>query len=78
MSDIFLPTRHSFENGNTFSGSCGLLRFFLKPTEEEITAEIWHGLFCREKSDIEMTATFPLTDDGIEALRAFLTDHIAV
>ncbi|MEA4964255.1 MAG: hypothetical protein VB055_00325 [Oscillospiraceae bacterium] len=76
MKEIFLPTRHSFENGNTFSGSCGPLRFFLKPADGVITAELWHGLFCREKSELERTESFPLTDEGIDALRSFLTAQI--
>lgn len=29
--EIFIPVLHSFENGNTFSGSCGAMRFFLRP-----------------------------------------------
>ena len=53
MEEIFLPTLHSFENGNTFSGSCGPLRFFLYPSETVILAKIWHGPFCIEKSTVE-------------------------
>jgi len=71
-----LPTLHSFENGNTFSGSAGRLRFFLYPSETAILAKIWHGSFCIEKSTVEEEREFPLTKEGIEALRAYLTAHI--
>ena len=78
MKEIFLPTMRSFTNGNTFSGRCGPLRFYLTPKteEQEIVAEIWHGLYCREKSTVEAVETFPMTPEGVEALRAYLTEHI--
>ena len=65
MEELFLPVLHSFENGNVFTGSLGLLRFKITPqitmkTPKEvdfeassIRAEYWHGLCCYEKSQIE-------------------------
>ena len=53
--EIFLPTLHTFENNNIFTGSCGLLRFRIAPTvvmatpkevdlaASSIHAELWHG-----------------------------------
>lgn len=76
MEEIFLPTLHSFENGNTFSGSCGPLRFFLYPSETVILAKIWHGPFCIEKSTVEQEREFPLRAEGIEALRAWLAANV--
>lgn len=78
MKDIFLPTLRSFANNNTFSGSCGPLRFMLTPMLDEsvITAQIWHGLLCLEKSTVEETRDFPLTEEGREALLAWLTENI--
>ena len=77
-TEIFLPTLRSFTNGNTFSGSCGPLRFLLTPKVEEgsIEAKIWHGRFCIEKSTVEETAEFPMTPEGVETLRTYLTDHV--
>ena len=75
---IFLPTLHSFENQNTYSGSCGRLRFFLYPQENTILAKIWHGPFCIEKSTVEAEQTFPMTQQGLEALRAYLTEQIDI
>lgn len=87
MDEIFLPTLHTFENGNVFTGSSGPLRFKVTPhvvkaTPKEvdmaassIRCEYWHGIFCYEKSEIEDDKTFPMSEEGREALRAWLTQN---
>jgi len=78
MNEIFLPTLHSFENNNIFTGSFGLLRFKLTPKVGDalIAAEIWHGILCYEKSEIEETQEFPMTAEGREALLSWLKERI--
>ena len=76
MNEIFLPTLHSFENHNNFSGRFGKLRFYLYPQESTILAKIWHGLFCIEKSDIEAECELPMTQEGIEEMRVWLYAHV--
>ncbi len=88
MADLYLPTLHSFAMKNTFTGSCGLFRFRIKPNVEmatpkevdfeksSITAEIWHGLFCYEKSTMEDSRTFPMTEEGRLELKKWLEDNI--
>ena len=73
---------------NPFTGSCGALRFKAVPnvtmaTPKEVDFEAstifcqyWHGPFCYEKSEMEGEETFPLTEEGREALSQWLTDHI--
>ncbi len=84
---IYLPTLHSFAMDNVFTGSCGLLRFKLTPdvvkagrdinTEESsILAQIWHGQFCFEKSEIEKEERFPMSEEGRSALLSFLEENI--
>jgi hypothetical protein len=85
MEEIFLPVLHSFENGNVFTGSSGALRFKATPVltmldsrnvdfpNSGIRVEYWHGLFCYEKSQVEEERTFPLSKDGIEEIRQWLT-----
>ena len=86
---IYLPTLHTFAMGNVFTGSFGLLRFKLTPqvVKEEggrevdmaksaIRAELWHGLYCYEKSEIEADRTFPMSEEGREGLRTWLEEHI--
>lgn len=38
-------------------------------------AELWHGIFCYEKSDMEAEETFPLSAEGREALYHWLKEH---
>ena len=88
MEELFLPTLHTFAMNNLFTGSVGLFRFRVKPnvvmaTAKEVDfeqstlfAEYWHGLFCYEKSEMEGSETFPLTEEGRAALHAWLTGKI--
>ena len=88
MKEVFVPTLHTFAMDNTFTGSCGLFRFKITPnvvkaTPKEvdfaassITAEYWHGLFCYEKSEIEAKETFPMTEEGRSAMKAWLEANV--
>lgn len=88
MADLYLPTLHSFAMKNTFTGSCGLFRFRIKPNVEmatpkevdfeksTMTAEIWHGLFCYEKSTVEDSRSFPLTEEGRTEMKQWLEENI--
>ncbi len=88
MADIFIPTLHTFAMENSFTGSCGLFRFRIKPnvvkaTPKEVdlaasslTAEYWHGLFCYEKSQVEASQTFPMTEEGRAAMKAWLEKNV--
>ena len=87
-SPIFLPTLHTFAMNNVFTGSCGLLRFRIQPHvvmatpkevdfgQSSIFAEYWHGLYCYEKSQMEGSQTFPMTEAGRAELLAWLTAQI--
>ena len=86
--DIFLPTLHTFAMNNPFTGSWGELRFkavpnvaMLNPKEVDfanssITAEFWHGPYCYEKSQMEGKETFPMSEEGRLALKAWLESNI--
>ena len=88
MAEIFLPTLHTFAMNNAFTGSCGLFRFRAVPNvvmatpkevdfgQSSIHAEYWHGLYCYEKSQMEGEETFPLTEEGREAMLQWLTERI--
>ena len=87
---LFLPTLHTFAMNNLFTGSCGLFRFRAKPNvvmktpkevdfdESTIFVEYWHGLYCYEKSEMEGSAEFPLSEEGREELIEFLKSEIDV
>ena len=84
MADIFLPTLHTFAMDNLFTGSCGNLRFRIVPNVEKLTpkevdmekstiyAQYWYGPLCYEKSQMEGERTFPMTEEGRLALKAWL------
>ncbi|MBQ6852475.1 MAG: hypothetical protein IJO04_05550 [Oscillospiraceae bacterium] len=88
MAELYIPTLHSFAMNNIFTGSCGAFRFRIEPkvvkkTPKEvdmeastIEAEFWHGPFCYEKSTMEGQSTFPMSEEGRQALKAWLEAHI--
>ena len=88
MEELFIPTLHTFAMNNTFTGSCGLFRFRAVPNvvkknpkevdmeQSSIRVEYWHGQFCYEKSQMEGEETFPMSEEGREAMRAWLKTKI--
>lgn len=88
MEDLFIPTLHTFAMKNLFTGSKGLFRFRIVPnvimaTPKEVDfeqstmfVEYWHGLYCYEKSEMEGSETFPLTEEGRQAMLDWLKSNI--
>ena len=88
MEELFIPTLHTFAMKNPFTGSCGMLRFKIHPNVEmatpkevdfeksSMTAEYWHGILCYEKSEKEGKETFPLTEEGRLAMKAWLEEQV--
>lgn len=88
MRDIYLPTLHWFAMNNPFSGSCGEMRFMIKPNvvkrtakevdfeQSSIQCEIWHGPFCYEKSTMELQRSFPMSEEGRTAMKQWLEENI--
>ena len=74
MADIHVPNYMSFSNNNIFLGSYEGMRFKLSPDLEAntIRAEYWFGPLCYELSQMDGEENFPLSDEGIEAMRTFL------
>lgn len=88
MEELFLPTLHTFAMKNLFTGSKGLFRFRVVPnvvmaTPKEVDfeqstmkAEYWHGLYCYEKSEMEGSEIFPLTEEGRATMLAWLESKV--
>ena len=86
--EVFIPVLHWFDANNIFTGSCGEFRFRAKPnvvmaTPKEVDfaastihVEFWHGPFCYEKSEMEGENTFPMSEEGRLAMKAWLEEHI--
>ena len=88
MKEVFIPVLHWFDAKNSFSGSCGDFRFMAKPNVVMATAkevdfeassihcEYWHGPYCYEKSQMEGTADFPMSEEGRLAMKNWLESNI--
>lgn len=88
MEDLFIPTLHTFAMKNLFTGSYGMLRFRIKPDvimatpkevdfdQSSIFVEYWHGLYCYEKSQMEGSETFPMTEEGREQMLQWLKSKV--
>ena len=89
MNELFIPNLHSFAMNNPFTGSCGALRFKIKPevvkiegskevdfSKSTMVAEFWHGKLCYEKSEMEGREVFPLTEEGRNAMKQWLESNI--
>ena len=84
MAELFIPTLHTFAMNNIFTGSSGLFRFRAEPkvvmatakevdfTQSTIEVKFWHGLYCYEKSEMEGSETFPLSEEGRQAMIGWL------
>ena len=88
MEELFIPTLHTFAMKNLFTGSYGMLRFRIKPEvvmatpkevdfeQSSIFVEYWHGLYCYEKSEMEGSETFPMSEEGRQAMLDWLKSKI--
>ncbi|MEE0110483.1 MAG: hypothetical protein UEP57_06305 [Oscillospiraceae bacterium] len=88
MAELFLPTLHTFAMNNIFTGSSGQLRFRVKPNvvmatakevdfeQSNIFVEYWHGPFCYEKSEMEGSETFPMSEEGRQEMLDWLKSKI--
>ena len=88
MEQLYIPNLHTFAMGNVFTGSCGIFRFKITPNvvkaskkevdfeNSSMIAEFWHGALCYEKSQMEGSATFPMSEEGRQAMMSYLQDNI--
>ena len=74
-AEIFLPTLSSMEYGNVWTGSRKNARWRIVPADGVMTAEVWRGPLCYECSTVTDTGQFPVSEEGIGQLRAWLFDR---
>lgn len=70
MSKIELPTLLFWENGNSWYGSLGEARFFIKPEaaqeeEPQLHVQFWRGPLTMALSEILASACFPVSEEGL-------------
>lgn len=75
MEQLYLPVVSHFQNQNIWTASIGALSYKVTPAEETLQVETWRGPWCYELSQVEERAEFPLTEEGIGALRNWLVDR---
>ena len=88
IQEVYLPNVHWFAMKNLFTGSCGMLRFKAEPKvvmatakevdyeKSSIFCEFWHGLLCYDKSEIEGSQEFSMSEDGIREMKMWLEAQI--
>ena len=89
MNDIMIPTMLFWENGNTWYGSKGSARFFIRPVKHEppedteglvhtnLEVELWRGPLTKALSEVIATAAFPLSEEGLSHTAAWLEARAA-
>ena len=75
--ELFLPVLSHFENGNFWTASGGRMRYRVDPVKEEdvwaaLEAQIWEGPWNLADSTVEETVRFPLSEEGLGQLRAWV------
>jgi len=81
MQPIMIPTLLFWENKNTWYGSKGLARFYIRTASVEqedgqsalmLEIEVWRGPLSKEFCEIIATASFPVSEEGLEQTVAWL------
>ena len=87
MAPIMLPTLLFWENKNTWYGSKGLARFYIKTASVEqedgqtlqmLEIELWRGPLTKELSEIIATASFPVSEEGLEQTVSWLEQQAEI
>ena len=87
MAPIMIPTLLFWENKNSWYGSKGLCRFYIKTTqveleegktENQLQIEVWKGPLSKEFCETISTAAFPVSEEGLEQTVAWLEEQAAV
>ncbi len=71
MEEIYLPVLSHFRNENFWTASAGRMRYRVDPVDSALTAQVWEGPYGYALSEVEESATFPLSEEGLEELRAW-------
>ena len=72
---IFLPTLSHWEYGNEWSGERGRARFLILPADGQMNVEMWLGPMCRDFAQVEYTAQFPISEEGIAEMGRWLAEQ---
>ncbi len=75
--ELFLPVLSHFENENFWTASGGRMRYRVDPVKGEgdtppaLAAQVWEGPWRLQDSTVEEAKSFPMTEAGLDQLRAW-------
>ena len=72
MEEIYLPVLSHFRNKNFWTASAGRMRYRVESADENLIAQVWEGPYGYALSEVEEQTGFPLSEEGLEALRAWV------
>lgn len=81
LKKIEIPTMLFWENGNSWYGSSGGGRFFIRPEapeegqEKRLKIQFWRGPLAMEFSEILAEAAFPIDEEGLLLAVAWLEER---
>jgi len=74
--ELFLPTLPHWTYENPWSGSYQKVRYFIKVSDGAMHADVWDQDISLEFADIKAHSDFELTQEGLDAMRAWLIEQI--
>ena len=72
---LFLPNLDYWRHGNKWTGSLQRASFYIDPSDDQFSVEVWTGPLCHALCTVEVTAQFPLDEQGLQNLRDFLLEQ---
>lgn len=72
MEEIYLPVLSHFRNENFWTASAGRMCYRVDPVENTLFAQVWEGPYGYSLSEVEEHTSFPLSEEGLEELRAWV------
>lgn len=73
VSEYFdIPRLYYFESHNDFTGSKGQIFNYKIKSGDTLKIQIWHGMICSDKAEIENENEFPLDQSGFEDMIKWL------
>lgn len=69
-----IPRLYYFQSKNVYTGSKEHTFNYKITPSDVLKVEIWHGMICSEKAEIEITQEFPFDQDGFDAMIKWLEE----
>ncbi|MBQ8687072.1 MAG: hypothetical protein IJ512_00830 [Ruminococcus sp.] len=70
-----IPKLYYFQSKNVFTGSKNNTFNYKITPGETLKVQLWHGMFCSEKAEIEQEQEFSLDQPGFDEMIAWLEEQ---